>query len=60
MFVSGQNICLNGALCSSPLNLICNMTTFRKKKCFDRLGVEGVFVCLVDLIRYVPSTFLQL
>ena len=39
-------MCLHGALCSIPFNLICNMTTFSKKKCFDLLtppqGVKGV------------------
>ena len=28
--VKGQNICLHCALCFIPVNLICNMTTFRK------------------------------
>ena len=38
-------MCLHGALCSILVNLICNMTTFRKKNVltFDpTLGVEGV------------------
>ena len=37
-------MCLHCALCSIPFNLICKMTTFRKK-CFDICpcpGVEGV------------------
>ena len=32
--VWGQTIWFHGALCSIPLNLICNMTTFRKKLTF--------------------------
>ena len=38
-------MCLHGALCSIPINLKCNMTTFRKKKSLtfsSHLGVEGV------------------
>ena len=38
-------MCLHGALCSIPINFICNMTTFRKKivLTFDPTpGVEGV------------------
>ena len=27
-----QNMCLHGALCFISINLICNMTTFRKEK----------------------------
>ena len=45
---------LHGALCSMTTNLMCNMTTFRKKNAltFDPTpGVEGVclFVCFVAL-----------
>ena len=29
--VKGQNVCLHGALCAIPINLICNITTFRKE-----------------------------
>ena len=29
-FVQGQNMCLQGAICSIPFNLLCNMTTFSK------------------------------
>ena len=31
MIVKGQTIFLPGVLCFVPINLICNMTTFRKK-----------------------------
>ena len=31
--VLGQNICLHDVLCSIRINLICNMTTYSKKKC---------------------------
>ena len=29
--VKGQNICMHGVLCFILINLICNMTTFRKE-----------------------------
>ena len=34
--VKGQNVCLHGALCAIPINVICNITTFRKEM-FDLL-----------------------
>ena len=34
--MQGQNVCLHVAFSSNRINLICNMTTFRKK-CFDLL-----------------------
>ena len=45
-------MCLHGALCSIPINLICNMTTFRKKivdlwPCSRGRGcVKGQAMCL--------------
>ena len=42
-------MCLHKALCSIPFNLLCNMTTFRKKNVstFDLTpGDEGVCVRL--------------
>ena len=42
--VLGQNMCLRGALCSIPINLIWNMSTFREKNVltFDLTpGVDG-------------------
>ena len=41
----GQNICLHAVLCFIPVNLICNMTTFRKEKndlYTPTLGFKGV------------------
>ena len=41
------DICIFGALCSVPFDLICNMTTFRKKNgltFYPYPGVEGVSV----------------
>ena len=58
-------MCLHGALCSVPINLICNMTTFRKKKsfyllipsgdggvCKDRICAYMVLYCTFHLIGY--------
>ena len=44
-------MCLHGTLHSIPFNLICNIITFRKKKCFDptpggRECVYGQNMCL--------------
>ena len=39
-------MCLQGALCSIPFNLICTMTTFREK-CVDLLTPSrGLRVCV--------------
>ena len=41
-YVRGQSICLHGVLNFIPVNLICNMTTFRKENHFDPTpGVKG-------------------
>ena len=51
-------MCLHGALCSIPFNLICNMTTFRKKKnsTFDLTpGVEGVCVCKDRICLHIAA-----
>ena len=49
---------LRGALCSIPINLICNMTTFRKKS-FDLLtlpqGLKGVYGQISYLELWRPS-----
>ena len=39
-------MCLHCALCSIPFNLICNMTTFSKKKGFDFDHTLGSRVCI--------------
>ena len=48
-------MCLHGALCSYPLSLVCNITTFRKKKTFfdiltppqgSRVCVRTEYACL--------------
>ena len=50
-------MCLQGALCSIPFNLICNVTTFRKKMTFDpTLRIEGVCkdrICAC-MVLYAP------
>ena len=38
-------MCLNGALCSIPFNLKCNMTTFSKKKIDLLTPPQGSSVC---------------
>ena len=59
-----HNICYHVAAFVIPLNLICNKTIFRLFLPFnptDRLRVcVSLFVCLFDLILYVPSTIFQL
>ena len=37
-------MCLHGVLCSIHFNLICNMTSFRKKRLTP--GAEDVFKCV--------------
>ena len=42
MVCKRQNNSLHGLLCFIPLNVICNMTTFRKDKNDPTAGVQGV------------------
>ena len=46
-------MCLHGALCSIFFNLICNMTTFRRKKCFDFDPTQGSRVCVKSEYMYM-------
>ena len=52
-------MCLYGALCSIPINLICNMNTFRKNDLtFDRApGVEGVCKDRICACMLLHSSF---
>ena len=52
-------LCVHGALCSIPINLICNMTTFRKNvlKFDSALGVEGVCKDRICACMLVHSSF---
>ena len=45
--VQGQNICLHGALCSIPFNLICSMITLRKYYVFTFEATQGPKVCVM-------------
>ena len=53
-------MCLDGALCSIPINLICNMTIFTKKivLTFDPTpGVEGVCKDRMSACMLLHSSF---
>ena len=58
--LKGQNMCLQGAICSVSFNLTCNMTTFRKKNVltFDHIpGVAGVWKDRVLACMLLRSSF---
>ena len=52
-------MCLHGALCSFPINLICNVTNFKKNVLtFDpNLGVEGVCKDKICACMILHSSF---
>ena len=44
-------MCLHGTLCSIPLNIICDMTTF-SKKIFDLLTLpKGTALCTCEVLK---------
>ena len=47
-----ENVRLHGALCSIPIYLICNMTTFKKKIFWTFNSPQGLMVCVRT--EYVP------
>ena len=54
-----MNMCLHGALCSIPINLICNMTTFREKSfnLWPHPRVEGVCKDRICVCMVIQATF---
>ena len=54
--VKGKNICLHDVLCFIAVNLICNMTTFRKENKnwhFDPKYVYGQNVCYHVIVCFI-------
>ena len=54
-------MCFNGALCSIPFNLVCNMSSLLLVKCFDfTSGVECLCKDRIcdDMVLYAPFSLI--
>ena len=50
-------MCLHGALCSIPFNVLCNMTTFSKKYFDPTQGIEDVSTCKIFATMLLHVSF---